>query len=274
MTVTPSAAVITNAQSLNVAVAVAGASGQPAPSGVVTLGGGSYSSQQTLAGGAASFSIPAGVLNNGPDTLTATYAGDVNYAGASGTATITVSQVAIAVPAPSPVTPGASANATVTLAAGSNYSGTMNLTCALTGSPTGAQSLPTCALNPASITIASGASGTTTLTISTTAASGTALSRPFRLWGVGGGGALVAVAFLFGLPSRRRRSASLWALIGLAIAAWTIGCGGSGASSGGSNTTGQSTPATTAGNYTFTVTGTDAANARISSAASVVVSVQ
>jgi hypothetical protein len=262
---------MTNDQSLTVKIAVAGASGQATPTGAVTLASGSYTSPQTLSGGTASFDIAAGALSNGADTLTATYSGDATYAGASGTATVTVSPVTVAIPTPSPVSPGAAATATATFTAGNNYSGTMNLTCALTNSPTGAQSLPTCSLNPASITLTSGGSGTTTVAIDTTAASGTALARPHRqnLWGLGESGALLAVVFVFCVPSRRRRWTSMLALVLVIAAVGIIGCGG-----GGGQTTGPTTPATTAGNYTFTVTGTDSANSKITVSTTVTVTVQ
>ena len=273
ITLKPSSGTITNAQSVAVEVTLAGPNGQSTPTGTVTLSSGSYSAQQILSSGAANFSFAAGTLAAGIITLTASYAGDASYAAASGTTTVTVSQVTISVPAPSPLSPGNSAKTTVTLAAGSNYSGTMNLTCTLTSSPMGAVSLPTCSLNPSSIAIASAGSGTTSLTINTTAASGVAALRPARpnLWGEGS--ALLAVVLIFGMPSRRRRSWLLLALVGLAVAGATIGCGGS-ANGGGGNTTPQSTPATTAGNYTFTVTGTDSENATITSSASVTLTVQ
>ena len=86
--VTPASAAVTTAQTLNVTVMVTG----PAQ-GVVTLTSGAFSTgAQTLAGGAASFTVPAGVLPAGPDTLTAQYTPGSSAAGAvSGTASVTVS---------------------------------------------------------------------------------------------------------------------------------------------------------------------------------------
>jgi sugar lactone lactonase YvrE len=274
VTATPSATIITNNQSVTVNIAVAGSSGQTTPTGTVTLASGTYSAQQTLSSGAASFDIAAGTLGSGTNTLTASYAGDATYATAMGTTIVTVSPVTMAISTPSPVSPGDSANATVTLTAGSNYSGTLNLKCTLTSSPNGAQSLPTCAFNPASVTIAAGGSGTTALTMNTTAASSSALARPLRqnLWGLGGGGAVLAVVLFFGVPSRRRRWLSMSVLLGLIVAAGAIGCGGSG--SGGTSPINPTTPATTAGSYTFTVTGTDSANASITVSANVTLTVQ
>jgi hypothetical protein len=269
VTATVSAATITNDQSVTVNISVAGGSGEATPTGTVTLTSGSYSSQQPLSGGTASFDIAAGMLSSGANVLTASYSGDATYASASVTATVTVSAVTIAIPAPSPVPPGGSATATVTFTAGGNYSGTLNMTCTLTSSPTGAQSVPTCALNPSSVTIAAGGSGTTTLTVNTTAASTSALLHPLQqnLWGLGGGGTLLAVVIFFGVPSRRRRWISMVVLF--AVAASTIGCGG-----GGGQSTGSSAPATTAGNYVFTLTGTDSANAKVTVSTTVSITVQ
>ena len=275
VTVTLSASNITTSQPLTVTVAVSGVSGNPAPSGTVTLTSGSYSAQQPLSGGTAGFTIAAGTLSNGANGLTAAYSGDGNYAPASGTSSVTVSQVVITPPTPAPVSPGDSATGNVTLTAGSTYTGTMNLTCTLTNSPAGAQSVPTCSLNPASITFSSSGSGTTALTVSTTAASTASLVQPSRreFWRFGGSGSVLALVLLFGLPKRRRRWVSMLVLVCLIAAAGAIGCGGGG---GGSTqtTTGKTIAATTAGSYTFTVTGTDTVNAKITTSASVGITVQ
>lgn len=191
VTVAPSAAAITDQQTDSVTVSVTGSSGQATPTGTVSLAAsGGYSAQQTLAGGTASFSIPAGTLSSGANTLTASYAGDGMYATATGTTTVAVFPVVAKAPTPPAVSPGASASATVTLTASTTYAGTMNLTCTLAASPSGAKSLPTCRLNPASVTITSGGTGTSVLTVNTTAASNTALLRPFpgKLWGGRWGG--------------------------------------------------------------------------------------
>lgn len=89
VSVTPGANAITSAQSLAVSVKVAGSGSTP--TGTVTLKSGTYtSSVTTLASGAASITVPAGSLAVGADTLTVTYSGDSNYAGATGTAQVTV----------------------------------------------------------------------------------------------------------------------------------------------------------------------------------------
>jgi hypothetical protein len=229
----------------------------------------------TLSTGTANFTIPAGTLNAGANTLTASYSSDPTYAAASGTTTVTVSPVliAISVPSPSVVTTGSSATATATLSAGNTYSGTMNLTCTLVNSPTGAQSLPTCSLNPTSVTLVTGGNGNSLLTVQTTAAATSAFVHPFRLnpWGLGGGGATLAGLIMFCIPSRRRRLLSMLTLLFVVASMGAIGCGGNGGSRGDS---GNSTPATTAGNYTFTISGTDASNAGITTSTSVTIPVQ
>jgi hypothetical protein len=272
VTVTPSATTITNQESESVTIAVAGGSGVATPTGTVTLSSGSYSAQQTLASGAASFTIAAGILGSGANTLTAAYSGDATYASDTGTSAVTVSQVGIAAPAPSSVSPGASATSTVTLSAGSTFSGTMNLTCTLTSSPTGAQSLPTCSLNPASVTLGFGGTGTTVVTISTTAASTTALTLPLgkNLWELSGGGVVLAGLLMLGLPLRRRRWMSMLDLLWVVVAAGAIGCGNGGTSNSAPPST-PSTRATTAGSYTFTVTAT---SGTVTASATIPVSVQ
>ena len=262
VTLTPSASTITNQQAITVAATVAGGSGQATPTGTVTLASGSYSSQQSLANGGASFSIPAGVLTAATNTLTANYSGDSNYAIASGTTTITVVPLLVTVPAPPAVAPGSAATATATVSAGSTFSGTLNLTCALTASPAGAQSIPTCGLNPASVVVAAGGKATTVVTVNTTAASsGNALNQ----WG---GGGILALALLFVTPSLRRRKTTLLLIAcGIAI----IGCGGGG---NASSTPPPTTPATTPGSYTFLVTATDASNAKVTASANLTVTVE
>jgi sugar lactone lactonase YvrE len=268
ISITPAAQSITNEQSANVSISVSGGSGQPTPTGSVTLSNASYTAVQSLTGGTASFTIPAGTLNAGANTLTVGYSGDTTYGSASGTTVLTVSSVVITVQTPPAVSPGSNATANVTLSAGSNYSGTMTLTCKLTSSPSGAQSLPGCSLNPASVTITSGQSGASTLMIQTTGNSGSALLERTIRW-LGGGASALATVLLLGIPAKRRRWIALFALLMIGTAG-AIGCGG-----GGSNqtTTSSGPPSTTAGSYTFTVTGTDA-SANVSTSTTVTVTIQ
>ncbi|HEU5351534.1 MAG TPA: hypothetical protein VFU55_08040 [Terracidiphilus sp.] len=95
VTVTPASSAISTTQALSVTIAVSGGSGNPTPTGTVTLASGSYTSAATaLSSGSATISIPAGSLATGSDTLTATYTPDTassaTYASATGTAPVTV----------------------------------------------------------------------------------------------------------------------------------------------------------------------------------------
>ncbi|MGB6304611.1 MAG: Ig-like domain repeat protein, partial [Acidobacteriaceae bacterium] len=274
ITVTPSATSITNLQTEGVTVTLAGASGQAMPTGTVILASGGFSASQPLVTGTASFTIPAGTLSSGANTLTATYTGDAIYAGETGTTSVTISQLVIAVTSPAPVSPGASATTNIVLTAGSSYSGTMNLACTLSTSPAGAQSLPTCSLNPESVAIPAGGGGTATLTVNTTAASTTARMRGFQqqMFEFGGSGAALAVVLFFGIPFRRRRWPALAILVFAISTAALIGCGSGGGSGTPPVTT--NTQATTAGAYTFTITGTDSANPKITASSVVTITVQ
>jgi hypothetical protein len=274
VTLVPASSTITNGQTDAVSITVAGVSGQPTPTGTVTLASGTYSAQQTLSGGAVSITIPAGALSSGADTLTAMYSGDGTYAGSSATASVTVAQIVISASTPSAVSPGGTTTTSVTFSAGSNYSGTMNVSCTLSSSPTGAQSLPTCSLSPASVAITTGGNGTTVMTVKTTAASNTALLAPtgMKLLGLGGGGTILAGLFMLGVPARRRRWMAMMVLLWIVATTSIVGCGGGGSSNSGRG--GSSIPATTAGTYGFTVTGTDLANSNITTSTSVAVTVQ
>ena len=268
LTVVPKSFKITNQQTDTVSITVTGPNGQATPTGTVSLGSGSYSAQQTLSSGAVSITIPAGTLGSGSNTLTATYLGDGTYAGSAATATVTVEQVVINAPAPSGVMPGGSATTNVTLNAGSNYSGTMNMSCTLVSSPSGAQSLPSCNLNPATVNIATGGSGLTVLTVKTTAASTSASLKLTDLFGLGGGTTL-ACLILIGIPRRQRMMAMLL-LLCMALSSGLIGCGGGSSSPGG----GAVSPATTAGTYSFSIVGTDSTNSSITASSSVDITVQ
>ena len=150
MQLTPSATSITTAQSLTVSVTVSGGSGNPAPTGTVTLSGGGYpSTAVALSSSTASFPIPAGTLAAGNDTLTAYYTPDSNSIGTYFTGTGTV-LITVSLPTPvtpsvtmavtSPVTNQENENLTVTVAKVGNYplpSGNVTITSGTyTSSPT------------------------------------------------------------------------------------------------------------------------------------------
>jgi hypothetical protein len=262
-TVTPSLPNITTAQALSVTIAVPAASTGPIPSGTVTLTSASYGSAATsLIGGSATISIPAGSLAIGADTLTASYSGDAIYSAATSTTQVMVASPTFSITGTTAsVAPGATTGntSTITVTPYGNFTGSVTLTAAITSSPAGAQYPPTLSFGTTSpVSITGTTAGTATLTISTTAATSSALVYSQKAgvpWYAAGGATLACILF-FGIPARRRSWRTMFGMLALLI---TLACGmtacgggGSGGSSGGSS----STPGTTAGAYTVTVSAT------------------
>ncbi len=139
--------------------------------------------------------------------------------------------------------PGLSGTATLTLTPKSNFSGTVNLSCTLTGIPSNAANLPACSL-PTSATL-SGSPATATITV-TTSGSGTAANHqhPFP-WRPASGAALACM--LFALPRRSRRIFAC-ALAGI-LTLTAASCSGGGST----QITPPPVPSTTAGTYSFTI---------------------
>ena len=151
VTVTPGKTSITTADTLTVSVTVTGSSSTP--TGTVTLSSGSYSSSAaTLGGGSASFTVPAGKLAAGSDTIKASYLADSAsssiYNSASGTSTVTAT---LAVPTVT-VTPASSSIAT---------SQSLSVTVAVAGAsgdaaPTGSVTLSSGSYTSAATNLSSG----------------------------------------------------------------------------------------------------------------------
>jgi trimeric autotransporter adhesin len=223
----------------------------------------------------ASFSLPGTTsgsltVNTTSTTTTGTYS--VLVTGVSGSATsttsvsVTVNSAAVAgftlsaaAASPASIAPGASTSSVVTAAPTNGYTGSVSFVCSLTSSPAGAVDVPSCTPPGSPITLP----GTTTATISiTTTAETSDLSVPKihdgKGWLGAGSGALLAVLVFFGIPARRRSWRSmlgvLIALVALGAMASCGGVGGGGSGSGGGGS-GGGNPGTTAGSYTFTVTG-------------------
>jgi hypothetical protein len=152
------------------------------------------------------------------------------------------------------VTAGATTGNTGTISvAGTNgFSGVVNLTCRVTTTQTGVSDMPTCSLNPTSVTISGAAAQTSTLTVNTTAAS-SAENQKRNLFWPSASGATFALALLFVRPRKRRDCVAIVGLLLLFVSTGFIACGGgsSGGGGGGGGNTG-----TTPGAYTITVTGT------------------
>ncbi len=155
-------------------------SGATPPTGTVTLtangnmiGTGTVMATQEPNTGASlgtvSIMVNGSSLALGANTITATYSGDANYAGSSGTVTVTATPgfgvSATTIPA---LQAGSSGTSTVTITPANGFTGAVGLTCTVIGPATGATSLPTCSFNPASVTIAGTTPATSTLTVVTT----------------------------------------------------------------------------------------------------------
>ena len=253
-------------QSLAVTVAVAPVTNVATATGTITLSSGTYQSAATaLAGGSASITIPANSLAQGSGTLTAVYSGDSNYSSATSSESITVT--AAAPPgltlsgsngAKVTVAPGATTGntSTITVTPTGGFTGTVNLSAALTVSPSGATDLPTLSFGTTSpITISDANSQTATLTITTTAPVTASLAPavpPAAHWRPGAIAFASVLLLGIGAIRRRWRSALTMLLLLVVLAGGAISCGGGGGGGGG----GQSDPGTTAGNYTITVTAT------------------
>ncbi len=268
------------------------ASGAAAPTGTVTLalGSGSIGSGPVVAAqdpntgaslGTATITVTASSLAAGANTITAGYSGDANYSSSSGTVIVTltvtppIGSIALT-PAPTGVTissPGQSGTSTVSVTP-TNYTGTLNLTCVLATSPSGANATynPTCTV-PATLAISSSTVATTTASVATTAPTSGALTYPEtnrerNHWYTTAGGAALACLLFFGIPARRRGWKSLLSLMVFLVAMAGVGCGGGG---GGNNNSG--TPGTTVGSYTFTVTATDSKTSTITNKGTITVTV-
>jgi hypothetical protein len=205
----------------------------------------------------------------GTDTITATYGGDIYNAKSSGTTTVTVTNPSITVTATamtiSSASPGNSGTSTITITSTGGYAGTVGLTAS------GPSTLNVDgSFASSSIPLASGASATTTLTITTVSASGN-IRR-----GVGSnvrktsaaqiavaGGTAAGCLLLLLIPGIRRKRwpAALVMLVFLSIGAG-LGCGGG---SGGG---------TPAGTYTVTVTAADSSNANITGSTTFTLTIQ
>jgi hypothetical protein len=145
------------------------------------------------------------------------------------------------------IQPGASTGNTATISVvGTNgFSGTVNLSCSIT--PVAANDPPTCTLSPPSVTLSGTTTQTSTLTVTSTAAT-SALIRP--AWRQAGGIAF-AVVLMFAIPRRRRSWLAMLILLAVVGSIGIAGCGGGSGGGGGGGNSG-----TTAGTYTIKVTGT------------------
>jgi hypothetical protein len=232
------------------------------PTGNVTFLSGSTTLATMMVGGLIQGGFQYGTallvtsgLPTGTDSITVQYTGDSNFTGENSPA-ITVNVVPqpdFSVSAsPSPVTvssPGQSASTTLTIAGVNGFGGVTTFSCA------GLPAKSACVFLPATVT----GSGTTMLTVTTTAASGVAPGdrNSFNDWTAKSGAirALVfsAALFILAMQIRRRRWNFAGALFVVALLLGTAACGG------GGSTPPPVIPGTPVGTTTVTVSATSAA---------------
>ena len=232
------------------------------PTGNVTFLSGSTTLATMMVGGLIQGGFQYGTallvtsgLPTGTDSITVQYTGDSNFTGETSPA-ITVNVVpqpdfsVSASPAPVTVSsPGQSANTTLTIAGVNGFGGVTTFSCAGLPAKSG------CAFLPATVT----GSGTTMLTVTTTAASVVAPGdrNSFNNWKAKSGAirALVfsAALFILAMQIRRRRWNFAGALFVVALLLSTAACGG------GGGTPPPVIPGTPIGTTTVTVTATSAA---------------
>jgi hypothetical protein len=189
----------------------------------------------------------------------------VTITGTSGSLTAATS-VAFTITAEPGFTAGSGGTTSMTLAPGSTtgntgminvvgtngFTGIVNLTCKVTTSMSNVNDMPTCNLNPTSVTISGTTAQTTTLTVTTTTSKAENRIRNL-FWPSAGGTALAALLF-FVVPRGRRNWVTAVGLFLLVASTGLIGCGGGSGSFAGSGNGGGNT-GTTPGAYTITVTG-------------------
>jgi len=164
--------------------------------------------------------------------------------------------------------PGGSVAATMTVVPGNGFTGTVNLSCSVSGS-SGASDVPTCSI-PSSVSVTGNAPVNTTLQVmTTTSARNAAPDHPMRRARMPAGVAAACALVLMGSFGRRGRSMLVLFFVLAVVFGLTgfSGCGGGGAANSGGGPTG-----TTAGDYTVQVTAS--ANGVSAVTAQIVVDVQ
>jgi hypothetical protein len=223
------------------------------------LSGAQLNASSAVAGTFVYTPVTGTVLATGTQTLSVIFTPTdaTDYTPAVLTVQLNVTNITVSGTAVS-VAPGATTGntSTITVTPVSGFTGTVSLSCAI--SPTAASDPATCSLSPASVAI-SGAAQTSTLTVSTTAATTCSAMNhpklPREPW-YAVGGATLACLLLFGIPAQRRSWRTLLGMLALlvALSGGVLACGGGTGGGGGNNCTPNS--GTTAGSYTITVTGT------------------
>lgn len=250
-------------QNLTVTANVAEVSGQPAPTGFISMyadgPGGSWSTNCTLVNGSCSFTFDGPYWSPGTVTVQVGYSGDSTYAASSVVVPVTMLNV-FTMTAASSVSFAAGAitgnTSALTATPANGFAGPVYFACTIAYYPPGAQHLPTCSVPP-SVTVAGTATATGAMTIGSTGPTTVSRAEPINSprWLAALLSPLFAGIFLVGLPPRHRVSragTALFLLIVLVASTASVSCGGGGSNGGGG---GKTVPGTTPGNYKFMVYG-------------------
>lgn len=179
----PASATVTSSSTDNIVVDITTSSLAKAPTGTITLAanGATLGTTSTLAGGSslsdgtavafATIPVQGLQLVNGINTLTATYSGDSNYAGSTGTTTITMNESSFTLKTTSiNITAGSTTDNTAIITARSSgsFAGLVNLSCAVTTTPANATNPIICNV-PSQLLMTGTSAATATLTVNSTA---------------------------------------------------------------------------------------------------------
>lgn len=258
--ISPNGYSITQSQAFNLFITVNGTTGNPTPTGTITVTSGNYSSTPiAVSNGNVSTVIPAGTLPPGTDVINVQYSGDSVYPATSGAITVTVIPPSFTIAGSilgfkAGATTGNQATVFVTPAGG--FTGTVTLTASLASSPSGAVNLPTFSYGTTSpVTVGSANPAQATLTVTTVAPiSCTATAEVDPIFSRFTGGTAVACIVLLLVPSCRRwRRFLALLLFALVVAGGVTACGGGGGSKSGCSAF---VPGTTPGTYSIAITGT------------------
>jgi trimeric autotransporter adhesin len=258
--VTPTSGLLS--QTYTVTATVAGANGQPAPTGsfgVLVEGGSSLSTSATLVNGTASVTFDGSSFFPGTVLVNAGYSGDSVYAPYNVTIPVTMSIPFSMTTTPVTISaPGATSGntSTITLTPATGFTGPIYLKCTISYYPPGAQALPTCNI-PSPVNVTGSAPVTATMTIASAASGSAALDLPSRpRYRFAAGATMLFTSILaFGIPTRRRRHLRLAGILFVfTVFLISAGCGGGSTPSGGGGTR-NPIPGTTPGTYQFMVEG-------------------
>ncbi|WP_058189026.1 FG-GAP-like repeat-containing protein [Terracidiphilus gabretensis] len=245
------------------ATITAAMTGRPAPTGTVWFYDGTTQlGSGSLSGGVATF--VSSTLAVGAHSITAVYAGDTN----SNPVTSTASAMTVTTLAPAftltnastmTLTPGQTGVMPFSLAANATFNDTINFTCS--GAPVNA----TCTVNPTSVALAAGGTGSVSLVVSATTSTTASNTQPSLLQKASGITSLASIFCLVAGWKFRKRVLLIVPIVLLGFSA----LGMTGCTGGGSGIA-----VAKAGTYTLTVTATPATNTTAVQTATITLTVQ